>query len=310
MDITCVMSVYDEPVWMIKRAIESIENQTYKVKTFIIVVDKTDNYSAIEYLTQHAANASDMYRVVINDRNRGLAYSLNRGFELAETEYVCRMDADDEALPTRLEESVKFMQMNDLDLCATAVKVVDENGNTATKQRILPCSQKAIKHISRYAACLIHPTWLMKKKLWTDNGRYREGMVVAQDYDFVMRALKLNAKIASVNTTQLLYTERSQSASGKRVALQLFLTLYAQANIYRGRAFDSEIAKKAMEGLVPEYNRFKKYIEAFLAAPDLKKKCFIAALGMLASEEFRRYVTNTVMQKMLRRYYLKIDGMG
>ena len=49
------------------------------------------------------ASYDDPRLVIIHQKNAGLAASLNRGLKITKTELVARMDADDVALPNRLE---------------------------------------------------------------------------------------------------------------------------------------------------------------------------------------------------------------
>jgi len=49
-------------------------------------------------------------RIINNQRNRGLIYSLNKGFGWACGEYIARMDCDDTSRPICLEKRVDLMQ--------------------------------------------------------------------------------------------------------------------------------------------------------------------------------------------------------
>lgn len=305
MDITCVMSIFDEPPWMVERAIKSMETQTYPIKKMVIVVDKPDNCTLIQWVKEYALTSPLSIQVEVNSQNRGLAYSLNRGFQVADTEVICRMDADDESLPMRIEKTVSLLEKG-ADIASTAVTVVDECGKAIEHQRELPCSYMAIKRINKYSACVFHPTWLLKKSVWEAIGGYRESMKAAQDYDFIMRALKHGYKIQSVKEHLLNYTVRAKSISGNKVAMQMFLSIYAQNNVYRAKEFEEGIINNIECGKCKDYEAFKKYFAPFLSKNGMDKIRF-GFMGTIRSSYFRRYITNTIKQKVLRKYYIAIE---
>ena len=65
----------------------------------------------------------------MNDRNRGLNYTLNHCLKYADTEYVARMDGDDISLPTRLEKEVEFLDSHPKYAVVSCPMIYfDENG--------------------------------------------------------------------------------------------------------------------------------------------------------------------------------------
>src|ERR1700752_2024227 len=102
------MSVYNGARFL-DEAINSIRYQSYRNFEFIIVDDgSTDATPAI--LSEHAS--SDARIRVLQQQNRGLIESLNRGFAAATGTYIARMDADDLAKPDRLEKELDFLADN------------------------------------------------------------------------------------------------------------------------------------------------------------------------------------------------------
>ena len=102
--VSIVMSVCNGERHL-RRSVESILNQTLTDFEFIIVNDgSTDASPAI-------LQSYDNSRIVLlhNQKNRGLTYSLNRGLAAAKGEHIARMDADDIAMPRRLEKQVSFL---------------------------------------------------------------------------------------------------------------------------------------------------------------------------------------------------------
>src|SRR5712692_8991358 len=95
--VSVIMSVYNDDAF-VARAVESILSQTLKEFEFIIVND-----GSTDRCEQAVAGFRDSrIHVITNQRNLGLAYSLNRGIALANGKYIARQDADDVSLPHRL----------------------------------------------------------------------------------------------------------------------------------------------------------------------------------------------------------------
>ena len=49
-------------------------------------------------------------KIVINDVNRGLVFSLNRALTMAEGDFIARMDADDISDSDRLSTQLDYLQ--------------------------------------------------------------------------------------------------------------------------------------------------------------------------------------------------------
>src|SRR5512133_1816239 len=96
--VTVLMPVYDGERHL-REAIDSILAQTYGDLELLVVDDGSRDASA-EIASSYRDSRVKLHR---NPRNLGLIATLNAGLELARGEYPARMDADDVALPRRLE---------------------------------------------------------------------------------------------------------------------------------------------------------------------------------------------------------------
>lgn len=103
--LTVLMPVYNAEKHL-REAIDSVLNQTMPAFEFIIIDDgSTDSSVAIVQSYQ-----DPRIRFYKNEKNSGISFTLNRGIELAETNLIARMDADDICLPNRLERQYAFIQ--------------------------------------------------------------------------------------------------------------------------------------------------------------------------------------------------------
>lgn len=102
--VTVLMAEYNTKEEELRQSIESILNQTYKNFEFIIIDDFSEDKS-MQIIKSYNDDRIKIYR---NDKNIGLAESLNRGIKLASTDFIIRMDTDDIALEDRIEKQVEF----------------------------------------------------------------------------------------------------------------------------------------------------------------------------------------------------------
>ncbi len=88
-------------------ALDSLYAQTYQDFKIILCEDGSsdDTYAVAEQY----ARSHDNIILLRNEHNMGLNYTLNRCLELADTEYIARMDGDDISLPHRFETEIKFL---------------------------------------------------------------------------------------------------------------------------------------------------------------------------------------------------------
>lgn len=103
--VSVVMSVYNGELFL-KEAIDSILSQTYKKFEFIIIDDGSTDGS-LNIINEYS---DERIKILVNPKNEGLIFSLNKGIELALGTYIVRMDADDISLPQRIEEQVSFSE--------------------------------------------------------------------------------------------------------------------------------------------------------------------------------------------------------
>lgn len=96
--------------WCIRRAIDSVLNQTYK--NFEVVV--VDNFSGDETVNIVKNYQNSKIRVFQIHNNGIIAASRNRGIKEAKGEWICFLDSDDWWAEDKLEECSKLVESYDL----------------------------------------------------------------------------------------------------------------------------------------------------------------------------------------------------
>ncbi len=107
--ISVLMGIYN-CTSTLQEALDSLYAQTYQDFQIILCEDgsKDNTYEvALENKKTHPNII-----LVRNEKNMGLNYTLNRCLELADTEYIARMDGDDLSLPTRFQTEIDFLDQH------------------------------------------------------------------------------------------------------------------------------------------------------------------------------------------------------
>lgn len=239
--VTVLMSTYKEDLDVLQEAIDSILDQTFEDFTFLIIVDKPDNEEIIDLLSR-LQEKDKRIKFFINKENLGLPLSLNRGIDLAESEYIARMDADDYSLPDRLEKQVKYMKENpDISLIGTNATYMDEGGKILFKRGPLPTRPKEIKEIMKYMNVFYHPSFFGKAEVFKKY-KYRN-LKYSQDYDFTCRLLENGENLSNLPDHLLNY--RLIPNSDKKTAQQK-MTMYCIQDEYRKKSLTEADMEKIL----------------------------------------------------------------
>ena len=177
--VSVVMPVYNQKEEFLREAIESILNQTFTDYELIIINDGSTNNSEEVILSY-----SDDRIVYIKQENQGVARSLNNGIEIANGEYIARMDSDDISLPERFEKQIKFLDEHpEISILGTSYEIIPRNKTVI--------QQSVIKYTDILNACCVcHPSVMMRKAdLDKYNLRYNPEFT-SEDYELWSRAVQ------------------------------------------------------------------------------------------------------------------------
>ena len=179
--VSVLMGVHDGATW-ISRAIASVLAQTL-VDLELIVVDDGSGDGTAALLSA----VRDPRLVVERQARAGLAVALNRALGRARAPLVARLDADDVALPARLERQRAFLQAHpEVGLLGTAARVVDESDRDVEVTRP-PEDDHAIRHALIRRNPFVHSSVMLRRAVVSSVGGYDVSFAVAQDYDLWLR---------------------------------------------------------------------------------------------------------------------------
>ncbi len=126
--VSIILPIYNTPINLLKRAVESALYQTYSDVELIMVDDCSPEVAVSEYLGTIHSTANCDILVHRKDKNGGVSDSLNLGVQLATGEYYCILDHDDYLEPDYVDKMISCAEKNNADLVVGGMKQVDENG--------------------------------------------------------------------------------------------------------------------------------------------------------------------------------------
>lgn len=174
-----VIPVYNGQQFIAK-AIESCLQQSL-LPSEIIVVDDASTDDTVSIVRSFS---SDLIRLEQNTSNRGPSFSRNRGMQLAGSDWILFLDADDVFHPEKIEIINQCIHTNnDIKAIGHSFDVVDHLQKTA-----LPGPLPALQIITVREVLLKNPVVTPALCVNAHNGIvFNERMSYAEDHDFILR---------------------------------------------------------------------------------------------------------------------------
>lgn len=161
------------------QAVSSVLDQTYREFTLLILDDGSTD--ATPDLARLHTKLDSRVKHIRNEENLGLIATLNRGLELAETEWVARMDADDLCHPERLRKQAEYLSRHpELTVLSNQGTLFGEASGPIS----FPTGVAAIKARMYFDTPVLHASaWLNKRWLAEKGVAYNPEALYAEDYD-------------------------------------------------------------------------------------------------------------------------------
>ena len=203
-------------------ALESVLNQSLRDFEFLIIDDaSTDGTTAV--LAEYARR-DHRIRILANEQNMGLGYSLERGVAEASTPWIARMDADDISSPGRLESQVKFLNENpEVDIVGAYALRINERGDVLGEKRV-PVSHEQIRRLI-WTCPFNHNTVIMRREGILAAGSYSPRLRINEDYDLWFRCASCELRFANMPIPLVSYRVTRESYRRKSLARTVRKTL-------------------------------------------------------------------------------------
>ncbi len=198
--ITVLMSVFNGAAFL-RESIQSILDQTYSDFEFLIIDDGSRDHS-LEIIQ---SLKDPRIKLLPNEKNMGLIYSLNRGLTEAKGLYIARHDGDDISLPTRLEKEFQFLETHPkVGVVGSYFIAINEAGDFLQNFRP-PINNESIQQKLLIKNCFAHGTVMFRKNCIEKVGGYRPELKHCEDYDLWLR---ISEHYELANIPEYLYTWR------------------------------------------------------------------------------------------------------
>lgn len=187
----------------VRKALQSVVNQTYKDYEIIVVNDgSTDRSLSIACKT---LNKQPNVKI-LNQRNSGVSTARNHGFKAAEGEYICFLDADDWWEPTFLDEMAQLIsEYPDAGIYGTCYNIINEKKHkTRRANNGLPADFEKgyINYCQLYADTLNMPLWTsavcIPYNIFKKLHGFKRHLKLGEDFDLWIR-IAISHKVAYLN---------------------------------------------------------------------------------------------------------------
>lgn len=176
--VSVIMPVYNM-AGFVEDAIDSILQQLFS-DLELIVIDDASNDGTDTVLQSYKDRQIVFVR---NSHNIGNYPSRNRGMQLAQGKYIAVMDADDIAMPDRLEKQVAYLEEHSDVLavgsgCITLPGGILRNGISSYREIQLALLSNN---------CFVHSSLMIRRDILLKLNGYNERYFYSADYDLVCR---------------------------------------------------------------------------------------------------------------------------
>ena len=184
--VTVLMPVFNAASF-IRESIESILHQTLPNFELLIINDGSTDCS-LNII--HSFN-DQRIRLVSLEQNHGIVSALNLGLELARSDYLARMDADDIACPERFQQQLHYLEQNpDCVVLGTRTVVVDPENQILYSPQVSTGHEEILKELLQWRGSrLCHPTVMMPTEAVKAVGGYTQEYM-NDDIDLFLKLTK------------------------------------------------------------------------------------------------------------------------
>ncbi len=167
----------------IAEAIDSILRQTWQDLELIVINDGSTDATESVINSFHDRRI----RLISNERNAGLAISLQRGTGAAMGRFIARMDADDLSHPQRLEKQLAFLDGQPrVGFAGTSIDLIDEQSRVFD-QRLRPATDEFLQRELLIWNPFCHGSVIIRTELLRAAGGYDASFPSAMDFDLWLR---------------------------------------------------------------------------------------------------------------------------
>ncbi|WP_420818432.1 glycosyltransferase family 2 protein [Paenibacillus ginsengarvi] len=180
---------------MLKRALESVVNQTFSDWIMVIVNDGGDSGEIDKLVESYQEKFTEKITVIHNQTSIGMEAASNKGIQNSSSEYVVIHDDDDSWHKDFLKTTIGYMDQCPYDnvkgVITHSIKVVEKIDNDKVIELRKAPFNSSLDSITLYRMCasnLFPPiSFLYKRSVFDEIGMYNSDLPVLGDWDFNLR---------------------------------------------------------------------------------------------------------------------------
>lgn len=199
-------------------AMHSVIGQTFEDWELVVIDDgSTDDTPRI--LDQFAK--LDRRIRIIRQGPLGLIAALNHAFAEVRAPLLARLDADDCALPQRLDRQVDYLNMHpEIGLVGSWAQKIDEDGRQRRQLRP-PTEHEALTRVLMHGNPFVASSVMLRTDLVRRLAGSRAGFLAAEDYDLWLRVAEIT-KVANLPEGLVEYRWHSENVTSRNAIRQAF----------------------------------------------------------------------------------------
>ena len=259
----------------VAESIESILSQSYENWELIIVNNASTDDSA--KLIDQYTKKDPRITFLSQDTNTFVSQGINIAMKQAKGEYIALLSADDNFVPTKLEEQLGFMQTEALDLSFTWINAIDSHSKTSAPDVQTWFNKPdagSLTDIVRYYFKMVNvtyaPTVMLKTSLLPTTFMHDHRLLQTQDMEYWLRLFKQTNNVAILHKKLTNYRvledggNLSSNKSPEKVnrtnfeMIQLWKELFALDNILLCEVFQTEITEDNKYYVIYEHLKKEK----------------------------------------------------
>ena len=225
--VSVIMPYYNKRNYFLD-SINSVLNQTYINLEIIIIYDDHER-DDLEYIKDCIKNDSRA-KIILNDKNRGVAFSRNKAISVAQGEYIAFLDCDDYWKTNKIEMQMGFMLKNDYDFSYTTYQVINSNGKIVDKIK----ARKKLDYNELLKSCDIGLSSVILKRKLLNEMKF-PGLKTKEDFVLWLSLAKKSVELIGFDKPLMFWRQTPNSLSSS--VLQKLKDAFKVYHLYERKNF-------------------------------------------------------------------------
>lgn len=280
-----VIPVYNKSPKEIRRAIDSVLNQTLKPNKIVVVDDGSTKDDTREFIKELEKKI-----IVIQQKNQGVAIARNNGIAACNTKYISCLDADDWIEPDFLKVCVQALEADpSLGIARTKLMRHRPDGRQQIERSRKVDADKQMEGQNQVPTCCV-----FRRKVWERLGGYRQRYAPdgagAEDGEFWLRQMAYGWRAEEVSELPLFnYSWLTGQVSGNKSYQPVNWTEWHPFSEDKRHPFMSVArpSKGLLSHPVRQYD--EPVVSVVIPVGPGHKKYLIDALDSLEAQTFRKW---------------------